>query len=118
MVKLCRLTAFYLSLFDPKISKSIATTGFLVARLIRNNSYSNFRHLVTELGAGCKSCHQQFGYAKEAVKNLGLDIEIEYITDLAKVMEYGVRSMYAIVVNEKVISVSKVLSVSDLKNNT
>lgn len=24
------------------------------------------------LGVGCKSCHQQFEYAKEAVKNLGL----------------------------------------------
>ena len=62
------------------------------------------------LGAGCKSCHQQFEYAKEAVKNLGLSIEVEYITDLAKVMEYGVMSMPAIVINEKVVSTGKVLN--------
>lgn len=67
------------------------------------------------LGAGCKSCHQQYENVKEAVKDLGLDIEVEYITDLAKVMEYGVMSMPAIVVNDKVVSMGKVLSVSDFK---
>ncbi len=61
------------------------------------------------LGAGCKSCHQQLEYVKEAVKNLGLDIEVEYVTDMAKIMEYGVMSMPAIVVNEKVVSMGKVL---------
>ena len=67
------------------------------------------------LGAGCKSCHQQFEYAKEAVKNLGLSIEVEYITDLAKVMEYGVMSMPAIVVNDKVVSMGKVLKVAEVE---
>ena len=61
------------------------------------------------LGAGCKSCHEQYEYVKEAVKNMGLDIEVEYITDMAKVMEYGVMSMPAIVVNEKVLTQGKVL---------
>ena len=64
------------------------------------------------LGAGCASCHQQYEYAKEAVKNMGLSLEVEYITDMAKVMEYGVMSMPAIVVNEKVASYGKVLKVS------
>ncbi len=67
------------------------------------------------LGAGCKSCHQQYEYAKEAVKNFGLNVEVEYITDLEKVMKYGVMSMPAIVVNEKVVSMGKVLKVSDIQ---
>ena len=67
------------------------------------------------LGAGCKSCHQQFEYAKEAVKSLGLNIEVEYITDLEKVMEYGVMSMPALVVNDKVVSIGKVLKASDIE---
>ena len=62
------------------------------------------------LGAGCKSCHEQYEYAKEAVKKLGLSVEVEFITDMAKVMEYGVMSMPAIVVNEKVVAYGKVLS--------
>ena len=62
------------------------------------------------LGAGCKACHEQYGYAKEAANKLGLSVEVEYITDMAKIMEYGVMSMPAIVVNEKVVSFGKVLS--------
>ena len=67
------------------------------------------------LGAGCASCHQQYEYAKEAVKNMGLSVEVEYITDMAKVMEYGVMSMPALVVNEKVVSMSKVLKAADVE---
>ena len=66
------------------------------------------------LGAGCSSCHTQYENAKEAVKNMGLDIEVEYITDMQKVMEYGVMSMPAIVVNEKVVSQGKVLKPSEV----
>ncbi|MGN0734824.1 MAG: thioredoxin family protein [Anaerovoracaceae bacterium] len=67
------------------------------------------------LGAGCKSCHEQYENAKEAVKAMGLAVEVEYITDMQKVMEYGVMSMPAIVVNEKVVSMGKVLKPSDVE---
>ena len=67
------------------------------------------------LGAGCKSCHEQYENAKAAVKALGLDIEVEYITDMEKVMGYGVMSMPAIVVNEKVVSMGKVLKAADVE---
>ena len=68
------------------------------------------------LGAGCKSCHEQYENAKEAVKTMGLSVEVEYITDMQKVMEYGVMSMPALVVNEKVVSMGKVLKVADVEN--
>ena len=67
------------------------------------------------LGAGCKSCHEQFEYTKQAVKDMGLSVEVEYITDMQKVMEYGVMSMPALVVNEKVVSMGKVLKSSDVE---
>ena len=67
------------------------------------------------LGAGCASCHRQYEYAKEAVKSMGLSVEVEYITDMQKVMEYGVMSMPAIVVNEKVVSMGKVLKAADVE---
>ena len=70
---------------------------------------------VKVLGAGCKSCHEQYENAKAAVKALGLSIEVEYITDMEKVMEYGVMSMPAIVVNEKVVSMGKVLKAADVE---
>ena len=70
---------------------------------------------VKVLGAGCKSCHEQYENAKQAVKNMGLDLEVEYITDMEKVMSYGVMSMPAIVVNEQVVSMGKVLKAADVE---
>ena len=46
---------------------------------------------------------------------MGLDIEVEYITDMQKVMEYGVMSMPAIVANEKVVSMGKLLKALEVE---
>ena len=67
------------------------------------------------LGAGCKSCHEQHENVKKAVTNMSLDAEVEYITDMEKVMSYGVMSMPAIVVNEQVVSMGKVLKAAQVE---
>lgn len=66
------------------------------------------------LGAGCKSCHEQYENVKQAVRDMGLSVEVEYITDMQKIMEYGVMSMPALVVNEKVVAMGKVLKSADV----
>lgn len=68
------------------------------------------------LGSGCKSCHALLEASKEAVKNMGLCVEVEYVTDMEKIMEYGVMSVPALVVNEKVVSMGKVLKATDIEN--
>ena len=67
------------------------------------------------LGAGCKSCHEQHENVKKAVADMSLDAEVEYITDMEKVMSYGVMSMPAIVVNEQVVSMGKVLKAAQVE---
>lgn len=67
------------------------------------------------LGSGCASCHALYENAKEAVQKMGLSVEVEYITDLQKIMVYGVMSMPALVVNEKVVSMGKVLKANDVE---
>ena len=67
------------------------------------------------LGSGCKSCHALLESTKEAVKAMGLSVEVEYVTDMQKIMEYGVMSMPALVVNEKVVSMGKVLKSGDVE---
>ena len=67
------------------------------------------------LGSGCKSCHALLEATKEAVQNMGLSLEVEYVTDMAKIMESGVMSMPALVVNEKVVSMGKVLKTADVE---
>ena len=49
------------------------------------------------------------------MSNLGLSVTVEYITDMEKVMEYGVMVMPAIVINEKVAASGKLLSVKDVE---
>lgn len=70
---------------------------------------------VKVLGAGCKSCHELYENTKAAVSALGLKVEVEYITDMEKIMEYGVMSMPAVVVNDKVVSMGKVLKAADVE---
>lgn len=67
------------------------------------------------LGSGCKACHELYENTKEAVNNAGLSVEVEYITDLEKVMGYGVMSMPGLVVNETVVSMGKVLKAADVE---
>ncbi len=67
------------------------------------------------LGSGCASCHALYENTKEAVKEMGLSAEVEYVTDLPKIMEYGVMSMPALVVNEKVAAMGKVLKPADIE---
>lgn len=61
------------------------------------------------LGSGCDKCDNQLKYVKEAVDELNLSVDIEHVEDLMKIIEYGVMSSPAIVINEKVVSVGRVL---------
>ena len=67
------------------------------------------------LGSGCKNCHALWEASKAAVQNIGLNVEVEYVTDMEKIMGYGVMRMPALVVNEKVVSMGKVLKAADVE---
>ena len=67
------------------------------------------------LGPGCPKCKRVFQNAKEAVKDLNLDAEIEKVEDIQKIMDAGVMMTPAIVVNSEVKSAGKVLSVDEIK---
>ena len=67
------------------------------------------------LGSGCKSCRALLEATQEAVHSMGLTIEIEYVTDMEKIMQYGVMSMPALVVNEQVASMGKVLKSKEVE---
>ena len=67
------------------------------------------------LGGGCRSCEALLKAAKEAVANKGIDAEVEYITDMEKIMKYGVMSMPALMIDEKVVSAGKVLKAKEVE---
>ncbi len=66
------------------------------------------------LGGGCSKCEALLGAVKEAVAEKGIEAEIEYITDMAKIMEYGIMSTPALMIENKVVSMGRVLKAKDI----
>lgn len=53
------------------------------------------------LGSGCPTCKKLFELTKQAVEELDLKIEVEYITDIQKIVEMGVMSSPVLAINSK-----------------
>ncbi len=71
---------------------------------------------VKVLGSGCKSCKALLDNTNTALQNMKAGIDAEYVTDMAVVAGYGVMSTPALVVNEKVVSMGKVMSPAEVEN--
>ena len=70
---------------------------------------------VKVLGAGCKKCDEQLNEnAQAAIAELGLEAELESITDMDRVMGYGAMSLPALVVDGKVVSAGMVLTPAEV----
>ena len=54
------------------------------------------------LGTGCMKCEKLYEMVNQVANELGGDFEIEKITDLNKLMEYGVALTPALVVDDEV----------------
>lgn len=67
------------------------------------------------LGTGCCSkCAPLTRNAEDAVKAMGINASVEEITDIEKIISYGIMRTPALVVDEKVLSVGKVLTVDEI----
>lgn len=67
------------------------------------------------LGTGCAGCKALYNSVQEAVAQLGLDATVVKEENLMKIMEYNVMSLPAIVIDGKVVSKGKRLSVEQVK---
>ena len=67
------------------------------------------------LGTGCASCKTLFANAQQAVDELGIEATVVKEEDLMKIMAYNVMSLPALVVDEKVVSKGRKLSVEEVK---
>ena len=66
------------------------------------------------LGGGCRNCENLLAAVKEKEEEKGIEAEIEYITDMAKIMEYGIMSTPALMVDNKVVSMGRVLKAKEV----
>ena len=65
------------------------------------------------LGGGCKKCNDLEKATVEALAQLGMETEVEHITDFAIIATYGVMTTPALVVDGKVLSYGKVLKTEE-----
>lgn len=70
--------------------------------------------IIKILGSGCKKCIALVENAKIAAQAEGIEAGIEKVTDVIDIARYGIMSTPGLVVDEKVISSGRVLSVSEI----
>lgn len=67
------------------------------------------------LGPGCPKCQTLYERTKQAAAELGLACEIEKVSDLDRIVSFGILSTPALVVDGKVKLSGRVPTVAQLK---
>ena len=71
--------------------------------------------IIKILGTGCPKCKQLEENVKKAVESAGSTATVEKVSEIDKIMDYGVMMTPALVIDEVVKSVGKLLTVDDIK---
>jgi len=67
------------------------------------------------LGTGCPKCKKLAEQTEAAAKALGIEYELEKVTDINQIMSFGVAMTPALAVDGEVKVAGKVPSVEDIK---
>jgi small redox-active disulfide protein 2 len=67
------------------------------------------------LGTGCPKCKKLAENAEAAAKELGIEYEIEKVTEINEIMKFGVMVTPALVIDGQVKVVGKVPRVDEIK---
>jgi len=60
------------------------------------------------LGSGCPNCKRVEAIARKAVETLGLEAEVEKVTDYEEIMKWPILSTPGLVINDKVVSTGRI----------
>ena len=71
--------------------------------------------LIEVFGPGCAKCQKLAAVAEDAAQALGLSYELEKVTDLNRIMGFGVMATPALVVDGAVKVAGRVPSLDDTK---
>jgi small redox-active disulfide protein 2 len=68
------------------------------------------------LGTGCARCKQLEKTVREAVDELGIDAEVEKVTELSDIMSYGLMATPGLVVNGEVRLAGRLPKLAEVKS--
>jgi len=60
------------------------------------------------LGPGCAKCHQLEKITKEVVQELGIDVSVEEVKDIKKILQYPILSTPGLVLNGEMVCSGRV----------
>lgn len=66
------------------------------------------------LGGGCAKCHELEANTKAALQELGLNENVEMITDFSMIASYGVMTTPALVVDGRIVGYGKVMKTTEI----
>ncbi len=69
---------------------------------------SNEKIKIQVLGSGCPSCKKLYELTKQAVQELGIETEVEYVTEIGKIIEMGVMQTPVLAINDKPVMAGSV----------
>jgi len=67
------------------------------------------------LGTGCSRCHTLEKAVQDVVKELNLDIIVENVKDMNKILEYPILMTPGLVIDEQLVSSGKVLKKKEIE---
>ncbi|MCK5833176.1 TM0996/MTH895 family glutaredoxin-like protein [bacterium] len=67
------------------------------------------------LGAGCPKCKALAKLVEEVVSEMGIEFELEKVTDISEIIAIGVMMTPALVIDGKVVLTGKIPSPDELK---
>jgi len=71
--------------------------------------------IVKVLGPGCTNCKKVFQVAETAIKDLNVEAELIYITDLAEIAKTGLMRTPGLIINNKIVSYGRIPSIDEVK---
>jgi small redox-active disulfide protein 2 len=66
------------------------------------------------LGPGCENCKKVEAVTGKAVTTMGLDAQVEKITDYSDIMKYPILSTPGLVINEKLVCAGRIPSEAEV----
>jgi small redox-active disulfide protein 2 len=67
------------------------------------------------LGSGCANCKKLLGFAQEAVREMAIDTEVIYVTDMMDIVAAGLMRTPGLIINGNIKASGRIPPVKEIK---